>query len=160
MFVLQSLTIAPAVLPPLLALAGAMDLVSRSIPNRLILLILVSFGVYVAGAPLAEILAHAACAFLVLIGGFALFAKSLIGAGDAKLLSAVALWFGFDHLVPLLAATALAGGVLALAYVTGHLVRVQLGITSKPARTIPYGAAIAFGALAVYPGWLSLVSAA
>ena len=56
---------------------------------------------------------------------------------------------------PFLASTALAGGVLSLAYLAISAARVGLGLESALARSIPYGAAIASGALAVLPDWLA-----
>jgi prepilin peptidase CpaA len=105
--------------------------------------------------PLAHVAAHAACASTVLLFGFLLFSQSMIGGGDAKLLAAASLWFGFETLLPFLAATALAGGVLSLTYLAFSAAKVGLGQESALARTVPYGAAIAAGALAVLPDWLA-----
>ena len=84
-----------------------------------------------------------------------LFSQTLIGGGDAKLLAGAALWFGFENVLPFLAGVALAGGVLTLAYLFAGLVRKQLDASRAPVTTVPYGAAIAGGALAAIPGWLA-----
>ena len=78
-----------------------------------------------------------------------------MGGGDAKLLAAASLWFGFENLLPFLAATALAGGVLSLAYLAFSAARVGLGQDTVIARNVPYGAAIAAGGLSVLPDWLA-----
>lgn len=144
---------AAATLPVLLVWAGAVDIVTRSIPNLVVLLLILGFTVFAAsiGLPAREILAHAACAITVLAAGFALFVRSAIGGGDAKILAAAALWFGFENLLSFLAGVALAGGVLAIGYLGVDLFRQGLGLPSKRASTIPYGAAVAAGALAAIP---------
>jgi prepilin peptidase CpaA len=148
---------AASALPVLLVWAGAVDIFMRVIPNRVVLLLAACFGFFAAAAwmPFAEIAAHIACACAVLACGFWLFSRRLIGGGDAKLLAVAALWFGFDNLLPFLAATALAGGVLSLAYLALNAARAGLGRASEP--TIPYGAAVAVGALAILPDWLALL---
>ncbi len=148
---------AAAALPVLLVWAGAVDLLTKAIPNKVVLLLAACFLFFaVTGEmPFAQIAAHMACACIVLVCGFLLFSRSLIGGGDAKLLAAASLWFGFDSLLPFLAGTALAGGVLSLAYLGFSAAKAQLDANSQFARTIPYGAAIATGALAVLPDWLA-----
>ena len=148
---------AAAALPVLLVWAGAVDIFTRAIPNAVVLLLAACFALFAvaAGMPPFQIAAHAACASVVLLFGFLLFSTSLIGGGDAKLLAAASLWFGFDSLLPFLAGTAMAGGVLSLAYLAFSAARVGLGQESALARTVPYGAAIAAGALQVLPDWLA-----
>ncbi len=148
---------AVAALPVLLVWAAAVDILTRAIPNRVVLLLAACFAVFAAGAgmPVAQIAAHMACACIVLVCGFLLFSLSMFGGGDAKLLAAASLWFGFDSLLPFLAGTALAGGVLSLAYLGFSAAKVRLGQDTASARSIPYGAAIAAGALAVLPDWLA-----
>src|SRR5208337_2800414 len=148
---------AAASLPVLLVWAGAVDIVTRSIPNAVVLLLAACFVVFAAaaGIDIAQLIAHVLCALAVLIGGFVLFSESWIGGGDAKLLAGAALWFGFDNILPFLAWVALAGGAIALAFLSANIVRDQLGVASPRPATIPYGAAIAAGALAVLPDWLA-----
>lgn len=58
-----------------------------------------------------------------LVGGGILFVPFLvrgIGAGDVKLMAAVGAWVGIQHAVAAIFATAIAGGVLAVAYVVFH----------------------------------------
>lgn len=101
-------------------------------------------------------------ALLVLMLGFAGFALGIVGGGDGKLMAAVALWAGPALLGPQLIATLLAGGVLALIMMLVHswkgsrlatITGVDLG-GSKPL-TLPYGPAIAVGALVVAGGMMS-----
>jgi prepilin peptidase CpaA len=148
---------AAAALPVILVWAAAVDILTRKIPNTVVLLLTACFAIFAvaAGMPFAQIAAHAACASAVLLFGFLLFSLSMVGGGDAKLLAAASLWFGFDSLLLFLASTALAGGVLSLAYLAVSAARVGLGQEDALVRSIPYGAAIAAGALAMLPDWLA-----
>ena len=148
---------AAAALPVILVWAGAVDIFTRAIPNPVVLLLAACFALFAvaAGMPPTKIGGHMICACVVLVCGFWLFSQSMIGGGDAKLLAAASLWFGFETLLPFLAATALAGGVLSLTYLAFSAAKVGLGQESALARTVPYGAAIAVGALAVLPDWLA-----
>lgn len=92
----------------------------------------------------------------VLAAGMLAWQARLVGGGDVKLLAAVAVWAGPSGLIPLVVATALAGGALAVV----ELLRAQLmswrtspdtavdGQRTPP--TIPYGAAICAGAVWVW----------
>ena len=148
---------AAAVLPVLLVWAAAVDILTRAIPNSVVLLLTGAFGLFAgtAGMSVAHIMVHVVCACAVLAFGFLLFSRSLMGGDDAKLLAAASLWFGFETLLPFLAATALAGGVLSLACLAFSAARVRLGQEAVIARDVPYGAAIAAGGLAVVPDWLA-----
>ena len=52
---------------------------------------------------------------VMLIVGFALFAAGIFGGGDAKLLAASAVWFGWSAMFRYVILVALIGGLLALA---------------------------------------------
>jgi prepilin peptidase CpaA len=147
---------AAATFPVLLVWAGAVDVVTRSIPNTVVAVLAASFAGFAvfAGLPIIEVFAHFCCACIVLAGGFVLFFYSLLGGGDAKLLAGAALWFGFENILPFLAAVALAGGLLTLIYIAATALRNQFQEVSGRL-TIPYGAAIAAGALAVLPDWIA-----
>ena len=130
------------VVPWLVVLAASLvavvlDLRSRRIPNRLTLPLLVA-GLVWAGvtagvtglllALLAAVLVSLPFVLMWLLGG--------AGAGDAKLLAAVAAWLGLaDGFVALLG-VALAGGVLAAGYV---LTKRTFATTARNFRSIGYG---------------------
>jgi len=78
-------------------------------------------------------------AFAILAGMFAL---RMMGGGDVKLLTALALWVRPDLFLQLLLIMAIAGGVLTLVMAAWHLMRGH-----KERLAIPYGVAIAFGGL-------------
>jgi prepilin peptidase CpaA len=81
----------------------------------------------------------ALAAFAVLA---ALFALKMMGGGDVKLLTALALWVRPDFFMQLLVVMALAGGILTIVMGAWHVARRQ-----KDRLAIPYGVAIAFGGL-------------
>jgi prepilin peptidase CpaA len=78
-------------------------------------------------------------AFVLLAG---LFALKVMGGGDVKLLTVLALWIPPEIFLQLLVIMAIAGGVLTIAMGAWHFLRRQ-----KERLAIPYGVAIAFGGL-------------
>ena len=157
MFEIAILTIFPAAV----AFAGAIDLFTMTIPNRVSLALFVAFLVFapLAGLGAHDMLWHLAAGVAVLTIGILLFIPGWIGGGDAKLVAAVALWLGFDHLLAFLVFTALAGGALSLLFVAvrayplpAFALRQPWALRLHDRRTgIPYGIALAAGALLVYP---------
>jgi prepilin peptidase CpaA len=149
------------------AVAVFTDLRARLIPNA------VTIPLAIAGIGLA--LAHGAIATLVCIGimlgiltiGTFFFSMGWLGGGDVKLLAAGAGALGYPDVVPFMLFTAIGGGALAVvvATATGSLRPVAastVGIlrpflfkgTVAPSPSgksikLPYGIAIAFGALLV-----------
>ncbi|MEM9501299.1 MAG: prepilin peptidase [Pseudomonadota bacterium] len=78
-------------------------------------------------------------AFGVLCG---LFALNMMGGGDVKLLTALALWIEPFAFLQLIVIMALAGGLLTIVMGGWHFLMNQ-----KERLAIPYGVAIAFGGL-------------
>lgn len=99
----------------LLALAALIDLRERRIPNWLTGGVAAMYPIYllVSPTPFAW-LGPLAAACAVFLFGLVLFARQLIGGGDVKLIAAMTLWAGLDHLALFALVTSLAGGVLAL----------------------------------------------
>jgi prepilin peptidase CpaA len=157
----MSAVLAMMVLPLLLALAAGWDLASYTIPNLLSAGIAAAFIIFavIVGLPAAAWGAHFAAAAVALVAGFALFAARFIGGGDAKLFAATALWFGFGDLMSYALVAALIGGVLTLAFLAARhlplpavLVRQSwIARLHDPRSGIPYGVALAAGALVVLP---------
>lgn len=81
----------------------------------------------------------AVAAFAVFAG---LFALKMMGGGDVKLLTALALWIEPTLFLKLLIVMALAGGVLTIVMGMWHIMRRQ-----RDRIAVPYGVAIAFGGL-------------
>jgi len=149
------------VLPLLLALAAGWDLASYTIPNLLPAVIAAAFLIFavLSGFAGAAWGAHLAAGLVALVAGFALFAGHWIGGGDAKLFAATALWFGFGDLASYALVAAVLGGVLAVTLLVARLVPLPAVLIRQGwiARLhdhrsgIPYGVALAAGALMVLP---------
>ncbi len=157
------------VFPFAMAFAAATDLLTMRIPNLLSLGLCAAFLVVgpVAGLTWQELLGHVAAGSLMLLVGIFLFSLGWAGGGDAKLLAAASLWLGFEPLVPFLSYVAIFGGALAIAILAYRSVPAgALPLPGWAARlhakggAIPYGVAIAAGALTIYPstGWYAALS--
>ncbi|TNE34587.1 MAG: peptidase [Alphaproteobacteria bacterium] len=81
-------------------------------------------------------------AFIAFVVLAALFALKMMGGGDVKLLTALALWIPPMLFVQLLIVMALVGGLLTIVVGAWHIMRRQ-----RDRIAIPYGVAIAFGGL-------------
>ena len=135
--------------------AAISDFRTRTIPNRAVLAVMCLFvpwallhwGLWAAWALAAGLAALAI--------GVVLYSFGIVGAGDAKLFGAVALFSGLNHLLVLGLATALVGGVIAIATIAARpkraLVMISLRGMGDFGRGIPYGVAIAIaGGLVVW----------
>ena len=152
--------------PALMAFAASSDLLTMTISNRLSLALAAGFFLLtlVTGMSLAAIGMHLAAAALVLVFSFGFFSQGWIGGGDAKLVAATALWFGFDYLLDYLIYASLFGGVLTLVLIQFRRLPLPGPLARQPwilrlhetGGGIPYGIALAAAALAVYPktGWM------
>ena len=106
------------VFPLCLAFAAISDLLTMTIPNRVSLILIISFAMLapLSGLALPAIGMHALGAAIVFGICFALFALNVMGGGDAKLLSAAAIWFGYDPaLLSFLTYVGVIGGLVTLA---------------------------------------------
>jgi prepilin peptidase CpaA len=134
-------------LAAILVVAAVIDVRTFTISNRLNLTVALLAPVYWASVALspwpgvAVQLAAAAVVFMVMAGAFY---AGMMGGGDVKLAAAIALWFSPFTTLRFLVLTSLAGGVLTLIVLGWHRARKREG---RP--EIPYGVAIAFGALAI-----------
>ena len=155
--------------PALMAFAAASDLFTMTIPNRVSLALAVSFLVLAVASGMGayEIMMHIGAGAAVLVIGFGCFAMGWIGGGDAKVAAAAALWFGFGHLMNYLLYASLFGGALTLLLLQFRQWPLPVSFAGQPwlARLhaketgIPYGIALAIGALMIYPEteWMKAV---
>jgi prepilin peptidase CpaA len=155
--------------PALMAFAAASDLFTMTISNRVSLALAAGFLVLALASGMApsEILSHLGAGTSVLAVSFVCFAFGWIGGGDAKLAAAAALWFGFGHLLNYLVYASLFGGVLTLLLLQfrqwplPYPLAGQSWLLKLHAKEsgIPYGIALAIGALVVYPEteWIKAV---
>ncbi len=157
--------------PALMAFAASSDFVTMTISNKVSLALVAGFLVLalLTGMSAAAIASHCGAGALVLIVAFVLFSVGQIGGGDAKLVAAIALWFGFDHLLTYLINASLLGGALTLLLIFLRLTplppvlhgRAWAERLHEKTNRIPYGIALASAALLVYPEtmWMNAVGA-
>jgi prepilin peptidase CpaA len=149
------------IFPLCMAIAALSDMLTMTIPNRVSVILLASFIIIapIAGLGWQEIGFHLLAGLAVFVVVFGLFAVNAMGGGDAKVLTASAVWFGFNHtLVNYLADVAIVGGALTLVIL---LLRSQstlitaIGIpVPQPLmmeKKIPYGIAIGIAAFIDFP---------
>jgi len=160
---LDSLQIAFLIVFPALVIVAALwDATSMTIPNWISAALVVAFApaALLCGASWAQIGLSFGLGLAALAVGAAMFALRWIGGGDAKLLAASMLWLGVSGAAPFLFWTALAGGALSLGLIGARRAYGFIGVPVRqawlgrllaPAGDIPYGVAIAAGALAAFP---------
>jgi len=150
-----------AVFPALVIVAALRDTTTMTIPNWLCALGAALFIPVIFAAGLSPAAAGTALAvgIAALVAGIVMFSAGWIGGGDAKLFAVCGLWLGWREALPFVVWTAIAGGVLAVALLglrklvilwpqngPGWWNRLMI-----PGGDVPYGIAIALGALATFP---------
>jgi prepilin peptidase CpaA len=130
--------------------AAISDYREFTIPNRVCLGIAGLFPAHVvASAAPVDWTGAILVSAIVLIVGFGLFAGKLVGGGDAKLLSVVALWAGPDLILGVVLIIALVGAALSLFVLKmqwGARLRGAGGVRVADFKTpVPYGLAIVAG---------------
>ena len=158
--------------PVLMALAALWDVATMTISNRVSLALVASFLALapLTGMGLEQVLLHFGAGALVLVVAFGCFAMGWMGGGDAKILAAVSLWFGFSHLMDYLLYASVFGGALTLLLLQfrqwplPYMLAGQAWLLRLHAKEsgIPYGIALAIGALLVYPetDWVKAIDLA
>ena len=128
-----------------LVFAAVSDIRSRTISNKLNIAIAVAAPLFWWTSGLS-LWPDVALQLGVAVGVFAvlcvMFALGVMGGGDVKLLTALALWIEPTAFMQLLVIMALAGGVLTIVMAAYHFLQ-----NTKDRLAIPYGVAIAFGGL-------------
>lgn len=136
------------------------DATSMTIPNWVSLFMIVSFF---AVLPFVwqgweNLFVHLGSGFLFFLLGLFMFAMNWLGGGDAKLMAAIALWWTWPDLFVFTMYTALAGGLVALFILCGRTMVPVRFVTSpwiyrliKDEKKMPYGLALAAGALMTLP---------
>jgi prepilin peptidase CpaA len=149
------------IFPLLMAYAASSDLLTMRIANWLVLALTASYLALALFAQLSwtEIGMSFGAAAIVLVIAFAFFAFGWIGGGDAKLVSATALWMGFGFMLPYVVYSALLGGGLTLLILAvrryplpAPLARIKWVDRLHDTKSgVPYGIALAIAGLLVYP---------
>jgi prepilin peptidase CpaA len=134
-----------------LALAGASDVKDRRIPNWTILAVIALFAAWWLAEPAVSLGSALGAALIMFVTSCALYFFGIVGAGDSKLVTVVALFVGLSRLPQFILYMSLAGGALALCLLamepTRALVMLQMRGKGRMDRGVPYGVAIALGGL-------------
>ncbi|MEL6373890.1 MAG: prepilin peptidase [Pseudomonadota bacterium] len=149
------------IFPAAMMFAAFFDLFTMTIPNKVSIALVAGFALVApfSGLPWATIGMHVLAGALMLGVCVFMFWRGWMGGGDAKLLSAAALWIGFDHMLGFATLVAICGGLLAVAillyrsilppsWLLGQSWALRL---HEKKGGIPYGIAIAAGAIWIYP---------
>lgn len=150
-----------ATAPVVAVMAAVRDLATMTIPNWMSLVLAALFlpAALAAGLGATALLVHLGIGIAALAVGVGLFALRVLGGGDAKLLAALSLWMGLDGVAVFILWTGVVGGLFSLGLI---LARARfaawapaaprwLGRLLTPGGDIPYGVAIAAGALLAWP---------
>jgi prepilin peptidase CpaA len=150
-----------ALFPLCMAYAASSDILTMKIPNKLSILLVLSFVAFAlaVGAPLQTITWHIACGLLVLLVTFAMFSFGWMGGGDAKLAAATAVWMGWSSVLDYTLISALLGGALTLTLLLARnwplpprlMSQAWLARLHDKKTGIPYGVALAAAGLLIYP---------
>ncbi len=136
------------------------DMTSMTIPNWISLVLVAGFLIAVpfAWQGWAVFGTHMLIGFICFALGVGMFALGWMGGGDAKLFAATSLWWVWADLWQYLVFTAIAGGLLAIFLLLGRkFFPVKILKTDwlyrlfKDEKKMPYGLALAFGALMTLP---------
>ena len=160
------------VFPALMAFAAASDLFTMTISNRVSILLAAAFLLLAVATGMGpyDILSHLGAGALVLLIAFGCFAMAWVGGGDAKVAAAAALWFGFGHLLNYLLYASIFGGALTLLLLQFRQWPLPYALAGQDwllrlhakESGIPYGIALALGALIIYPetDWIKAIDLA
>lgn len=150
------------IFPMCMALGAMTDLISMTIPNRISILLAASFCIIapLTGMDFVTFGWHLIAGICVFAGCFALFAINAMGGGDAKILAASSLWFGFEtQLVEYLSFVGVFGAALTILVLLLRansnalmLTRIPMPVyVYKSSAGVPYGIAIGIAALMAFP---------
>ncbi len=158
--------------PLIMLIAAVSDLMTMKISNFLSAGLLLAFLLvaFLTKMPMQTLLWSLGCGFMMLAITFGMFAMGWVGGGDAKLVSAIAIWMGWSLLMPYLLVASVFGGILTLVLLMFRRFRLPGFLANrewalrlhKPRGGIPYGVALAASALFFYPStqiWMSAAGA-
>ena len=140
-------------LTALVLAAATEDAVRLRISNITVLLVIVAaFIAAIVVGPASALWQNLTVFAALLAAGTPMFAAGKLGGGDVKLLAAVGLWFDLKGALWMLLDVVLAGGVLAILIIAlrslGWSEKIRRRVVLlRPGGGIPYGVAIAAGAL-------------
>lgn len=136
------------------------DATSMTIPNWISLVLLAAFFLFTpfVWQGWGVFGTHLLVGFTFFAAGFIMFALGWLGGGDAKLMAATGIWWLWPDAFLYVVYTTIAGGVLALFLILGRkFLPVKLMANPlvqrlfKDEKKMPYGIALAVGALLTLP---------
>lgn len=138
--------------------AAFSDVRTYTIPNWITVAALALYPAHVLASPAkVDWVGGITVAAIVLAAGFVLFALRWMGAGDAKLLTAAAIWAGPELIAQFLVVVAPVGGVLSIIVLIRRAKFMQVetaegGSADQQSASlmrarVPYGVAVAAGAI-------------
>jgi len=137
--------------------AAVSDIRHYIIPNRTVAIVGAAFTVFACSMPWSFAIGGVLAGLIVFSIAVTFFARGWMGGGDAKLMTAVALWAGSSYLSTFALVTSLAGAALGIVMLTPAW-RIMpapsaeaLGLARQP---MPFGLPIAAGGLAVLVHYL------
>jgi prepilin peptidase CpaA len=150
--------------------AASFDIASYRIPNTIVVLLLLGF-VIVSLAVSAEVdwLDHLIAGTGLFVAGILFYSLGQMGAGDVKLLGAIALWGGTGALLPLVFWISVSGLLVIIVLLSLRRLMpllqgwraislpASLPKVLVPGEGVPYGVAICLGtliAISMFPAWL------
>jgi prepilin peptidase CpaA len=156
-----AIALALSLFPILMIMSALSDVATMTIPNRVSIALALAFypTAFLDGLSVQAVAASTGVGLALLIVGAGMFALRWVGGGDAKLFAAAGLWIGLTGLAPYLLWATLAGGMFSLGLILmrGWAQPYTVGATGwvgrllEPKGDVPFGVAIAAGALAAFP---------
>ena len=159
-----------ALFPLCMIFATFTDLFTMTIPNKIVMALLLGFVVLapLSGMSTETALWSVGVSVAVLVVGFTLFSFGAMGGGDAKLMAASALWFGTELTMSYLLLTCLLGGALTILILLARQIPLPVGMLNvtwinrlhDSREGIPYGAALGPAALYMFAdsAWMRFAS--
>jgi len=141
-------------------MASFKDATTMTIPNWISLALITGFFVIIpfVWPGWTEFGTHMLVGATFFLAGFAMFAFGWLGGGDAKLMAATALWWQWPDAIIYVLYTTIIGAGLAIALMIGRKYIPVRILTSpwaykmfKDEKKMPYGLALAAGALLTLP---------
>jgi len=140
--------------------AAYKDATTMTIPNWISIVLISGFFLAIpfVWPNWSEFGIHILVGISFFLGGFAMFAFGWLGGGDAKLMAATALWWQWPDAILYILYTTLLGAALAIFLIIGRKYIPVKVLTSpwaykmfKDEKKMPYGLALAAGALLTLP---------
>lgn len=141
-------------------MAAFKDASTMTIPNWISLALILGFFIIIpfVWPGLSEFGIHILVGLIFFLVGFAMFAFGWLGGGDAKLMAATALWWQWSDAILYVLYTTIFGFILAIILLIGRRfipVRILTAPWAykmfKDEKKMPYGLALAAGALCTLP---------